>query len=348
LEVDYIIAGQGIAGTLLAYFLEKAGQRIFVIDPVLHNSATQVAAGIINPITGRRFVKSWKVDSLIPFAKQTYQAIEQEFNISCFHEQAIIRTLFNVREEQDWLIRTDEEGYSNYMAEEAKLGLYKNHTVPAYAYGEVKHSAQVDIGKIAQAYRERLLEKGLFLKDFFKYDELIHRASGVSYQQIQAKGIIFCEGAKAKDNPFFKHLPFGGTKGEVLIVNIPDANFSRILKHRVFIVPFSSGQYWIGATYDWKFDTEQPTPEGRDFLEGRLSEVLKVPYEVMAHQAAVRPTVKDRRPFLGQHHTYDNLYIFNGMGTKGASLAPFWAQQMTQFLLNNRILDKMVDISRFV
>ena len=347
MEVDYIIVGQGIAGTLLAYFLEKAGQQVFVIDPALDNSATQVAAGIINPITGRRFVKSWRVDQLIPFAKQTYQTLEQEFNISCFHEQPIIRTLFNVREEQDWLVRTDEEGYSEYMNEEVHLGAYKEHTLPAYAYGEVQHSAQVDIGKIAQAYRARLAEKELFLQDFFKYDELEHQASGVSYQHIRAKGIIFCEGAKAKDNPFFNHLPFGGTKGEVLLVDIPNATFDKILKHRVFIVPLSNGHYWIGATYDWKYDTELPTPEGRDFLEGRLSEVLKVPYKVIGHQAAIRPTVKDRRPFLGQHHTHENLYIFNGMGTKGASLAPFWAQQMTQFLLNNRILDNIVNTSRF-
>ncbi|MEL7021711.1 MAG: hypothetical protein AAGK47_08885, partial [Bacteroidota bacterium] len=60
-----------------------------------------------------------------------------------------------------------------------------------------------------------------------------------------------------------------------------------------------------------------------------------------------RPTVKDRRPFLGKHPDFSRLAIFNGLGTKGASLGPYFAQQMTNHLLQQTALEPDVDITRF-
>jgi len=123
-DVDYIIAGQGLAGTLLAHFLLKENQKIALIDPGRQGTATQVAAGIINPITGRRYVKSWRVDELIPFARQTYRELEQQFDISVFHPRNIIRSLFNAREENDWMLRTTEPGYEIYMKDQPEIESY--------------------------------------------------------------------------------------------------------------------------------------------------------------------------------------------------------------------------------
>jgi len=347
LNVDYIIVGQGIAGTLLAHFLQKANQKVYVFDPGSKSAASQVAAGIINPITGRRYVKSWRVDELIPFARNTYGQMEEELGIRIFHEHRIIRTLFNQVEENNWLSRTAEPGYDSYMLDTAQLAEYQEHTVPVFRYGEVQQAAQVDIGTLSLAYREKLLSEGVYQQTTFDFDQLEMLPKGVRYGAIEAKGIVFCEGAQAKENPFFQYLPFGGVKGEVLIVRIPKAEFSKIFKHRVFIVPLTDGLYWIGATYDRKYDHEQPTEKGRQFLEERLSDILKLPFEVMEHRAAIRPTVKDRRPFLGTHPDFPSLFIFNGLGTKGASLGPFWANHMTEYLLKGQPLDGAVDIDRF-
>jgi glycine oxidase len=346
-EVDYIIVGQGLAGTLLAYFLEKEGKKVFLIDPGEEGTATKVAAGIINPITGRRYVKSWRIDELIPFAEKTYRSIETLLGISIFHSRPIIRTLFNAREENDWMLRTADPAYLPYMKDQADLENYDAHTVKAFSYGEVQHSAQVDIGLLAQSYRELFKQKEQLLEEALDYEQITFQKDKVQYREIEARQLIFCEGAKAISNPFFNYLPFGGAKGEVLIVNIKNTHFERILKHRVFIVPLSDGTYWIGSTYNWKFEDHQPTAQGREYLEGRLKDVLKVPFEIVQHKAAVRPTVKDRRPFLGCHPEFPQLAIFNGLGTKGASLGPFWAKHMADHLLRENRLDKAVDIRRF-
>ena len=75
--------------------------------------------------------------------------------------------------------------------------------------------------------------------------------------------------------------------------------------------------------------------------------MLKVPYEIRDHKAAVRPTVKDRRPLLGVHPEFPNIFIFNGLGTKGASQGPYFANHMADFLTENTPLDPEVDIRRF-
>lgn len=346
-KADFIIVGQGLAGTLLAHFLEQEGKKVFLVDPGEAGTATQVAAGIINPITGRRYVKSWRVDELIPFAEKTYRSIEKLLGISIFHPRPIIRTLFNAREENDWMLRTADPAYVPYMKDQADLENYDAHTVKAFSYGEVQHSAQVDIGLLSQSYRDWFRKKGQLLEEALDYEQITFENDEVQYGPIEAGQLIFCEGAKAVSNPFFNYLPFGGAKGEVLIVKIQATSFEKILKHRIFMVPLSDGTYWIGSTYHWKFEDDQPTDQGREYLEDRLKDVLKVPFEIVGHKAAVRPTVKDRRPFLGRHPEFPQLAVFNGLGTKGASLGPFWARHMAEHLITGSPVDKEVDIQRF-
>ncbi|HYD83061.1 MAG TPA: hypothetical protein VEA63_03390, partial [Opitutus sp.] len=73
---NLLIVGQGLAGTLLAWELERAGLTFEIADEGHGRAASRVAAGIINPITGQRLVKSWRVDALLPVARATFRAIE--------------------------------------------------------------------------------------------------------------------------------------------------------------------------------------------------------------------------------------------------------------------------------
>ncbi len=344
---DYIIVGQGLAGSLLAWMLKREGKGVLVIDEAHKSAASTVAAGLINPVTGRRYVKSWRVDELIPYATKTYKTLEWELGIPLFYSRNILRTLFNAREANDWLLRTDETAYAAYMLEEAKLENYARYAHPAYAHGEVTQCAQVRIGSLVTTLAKRWLKEGSLLQEAFEHEKLEVKEDGIRYQNYSADRLIFCEGARAIGNPYFNYLPFGGSKGEVLIIRLPEASFEKVLKRRVFIVPLGDGTYWIGSAYHWQFEHEGPTSEGGAYLKARLEDILQTPFEVVAHLAAVRPTVKDRRPFLGQHPQFSCLYLFNGLGTKGTSLGPFFAGQMVDFLLRDNPLDPEVDIRRF-
>lgn len=113
------------------------------------------------------------------------------------------------------------------------------------------------------------------------------------------------------------------------------------------VAPLGNGLFWAGASYAWKFDDSGATEAEQNYLEGHLEKMLNVPYEVVRRMGAVRPTVKDRRPFIGRSPEQPNVYIFNGLGTKGALLAPYWAARFSEHILDGAPLDPEVDIRRF-
>ncbi|MFK8101652.1 MAG: NAD(P)/FAD-dependent oxidoreductase [Saprospiraceae bacterium] len=346
-SIDYLIVGQGLAGTLLAHYLLKENCTIKIIDPHFAGSASKVAAGIINPITGRRVVKSWKIDTLIPFAKQCYQEIEAKLGITIFQECNILRVLKNVKDENLWFSKTAYYDLAAYLVEEPETGAYAEQLKAVFSFGEIKQSAQVDVKLLMETYRNYFLAADLLVSARFDHNQLVQKANTIQYQGWEAKKVIFCEGHQARFNPYFDFIPFEAAKGEMLIVHIPNSNFEKILKHGVFIVPLKNkDHYWIGATYEWEFEDDATTQTAKEELLERLEKVLKLPFEVVAHYAAVRPTVKDRRPFVGLHPRLPHLGFFNGLGTKGTSLSPFWAKQFVDFLIHNIALPEVVGLER--
>jgi glycine oxidase len=374
-EQDYIIVGQGVAGSLLAYFLRKNGQKVVIFDNYTEGSpsSSKIAAGVINPITGRRFVKSWRIDELIPSAKRTYQELETLLNIPIWHDRRIVRTLSNAEEENNFLLRKTYPDYQIYCGETTDLQQQSsgNRAIIAqpffnkfYAFAETLNGVQVNLPLLVARLRSYFVDNQLLIEELFSYDDLIIGDDCVEYKNFKAKKIIFAEGAASAANPYFSWLPFNLDKGELLLVRISNLNLKAIFKHKISIVPLhdvenaldtegssfltiSENLYWVGATNAWNFETTLPTESNKQLIMNELSEILNCPFEVIAHQAAVRPTVRDRRPFVGLHPKFPTLGIFNGFGTKGASLAPFFAEQFVDSLLRNVPLEKEIDISRF-
>ncbi|MCP3932785.1 MAG: FAD-binding oxidoreductase, partial [Bacteroidetes bacterium] len=201
---------------------------------------------------------------------------------------------------------------------------------------------------LIKSYRNFFEESGDLLTEEFDPAHLTIDPECINYKGNTAKKIIFCEGYRGMNNPYFSFLPFQPTKGDVLIVKIPNANFDKIFKQRIFVMPIGDDLYWAGATHERDFIHDQPTDEKREHLIKKLHDILTIPFEIVEHKAAIRPTVRDRRPFIGLHPDHTSVAIFNGLGTKGASLAPFWAKHVTDFLIHSVELDREVDIRRFL
>ncbi len=75
MQIDILIIGQGISGTFLSWYLQQEGFSFLVIDQPQSNTASKVAAGAINPVTGRRIVKDLMIDEVLPFALDAYQQL---------------------------------------------------------------------------------------------------------------------------------------------------------------------------------------------------------------------------------------------------------------------------------
>lgn len=345
-RIDYLIVGQGIAGTLLAWFLEKAGQSFMMIDNDFADSSTNIAAGIINPITGRRFVKSWMIEDLLPFAKKTYQEIQNSTELPIFKEMEIVRYFQSNVEGNNWITKTSYEEYEQYLSSKKLTQDLSTIINNSGGYGIV-HGAKVDLRILIKYFQLHYKSKDQLKIDTFDHAALKVEENKVIYKSMEAKKVIFCEGYSACRNPWFKHLPYESAKGEVLLIKIPNFKTPYIIKKNQFLVPVGEDVYWFGSNYEWEDLTNTPTPSGRAYLEERLADILKVDYEVLDHMAAVRPVLKDRRPALGLHPEHASIAILNGMGTKGTSIAPYWADRLVRFLLGEEGLSDEVDVRRF-
>src|SRR5687768_9443239 len=98
MRADILIVGQGLAGTWLAWELERAGISFEVVDAGHGKAASSLAAGIINPITGRRFVKSWRIETLLPAAGVAYREMEKAVGRPIWREIRVRRLFADDRE----------------------------------------------------------------------------------------------------------------------------------------------------------------------------------------------------------------------------------------------------------
>lgn len=346
-KVDYLIVGQGLAGSLLAFNLLENGKTIRIVDQQHQGAASTVAAGIINPITGRRFAKSWRIDEFLPFARTLYRQLEKKLEINIFHERSVLRFLTGNKDINDWYARSAWEGFEEYMHEFKDMDSLADVFHLPFDIGAIKPAAQVDLPILIKSFQKYFLDQGILQSAKVSYDAIQLEGSEVIFENIIADKVIFCEGQQARFNPWFSKVPFEPAKGEVLFLKIPNLNLTSLLKNKIMIAPLGNDCYWTGSNYEWEAPHDRPTEIFKQDFIKKLKKTLKLPFEVYDHKAAIRPTIKDRRPVMGTHPQYPQLAIFNGLGTKGASIGPFWAKEMVNYLLEDKPLDDEVSINRF-
>ncbi len=326
MDVDYIIVGQGVAGICLAHELNKRNLSYLAYDDQNLKSASEISSGLINPITGRKYVKSWMIDQLLPVAIETYGEIEQATKCKIINNIPIVRALHNPNDENEFYSKVNHQNYEEYMSDHYDGPSYSNVLNDTFSFARIKNSFNIDTSELIRNFKKIEKGKGNLIEEKFEYDELKIFDTHLKYKDQKANHILFAEGANARFNPYFNMLPFRPVKGEVFICELSDFPRSHILKYHKFIVPYGDDLFWIGGTYEWDFQDTSPSEKGSTELHSFLKTYMKCDWKIVDHQAAIRPATKFRKPFIGSHITYSNLHIMNGLGTKGISLAPFWAK----------------------
>lgn len=341
--VDYLIIGQGLCGSILADKLIQRGRSVAIIDNGRLTSSSIIAAGIMNPITGRRFVKSWMYDEISVSAINYYRSRYDNLNV--LRSLPIYRILKNSGEENDWLGRSEQIGWASYMdhlEEQTVQGL----KVMCTSIGLIKaHTIQINL--ILDKIKNDIISNEIYLVENFEFEELRRVDKFWNYKSISASKIVFCEGSHISSNPYFDYLPMVPAKGELLVIKSEHLSDDKIIKTDLMIVPLHDDYFWVGATYQWDFNHDLPSENQYNTLLDRLNNLLDHPFKIIHHSAAIRPTVKDRRPLLGCHQAYKDLYLFNGVGTKGTSLAPYFADHLISYIEEGQGLIPEVNINRF-
>jgi glycine/D-amino acid oxidase-like deaminating enzyme len=348
-KIDFIIVGQGIAGSILALSLIKAGYNISVIDQPHLSNSSKIAAGIWNPIVFKRLTKSWLADNLIPELITFYEFWEKELNTQLIYKRSIIKPFTEEQEKTLWLKKANDNELENSFLDKhiyEDLKIDEHYLVKSYS--KVLQAGNLDVVNFLESTKNYIKENQNYLEEEFDYTKLVISPNEITYKTISPKNIIFCDGHLISKNPYFNWIPMKPAKGETLTIRCPDLQLKNdIFNKGFFIMPLGNDLFKVGATYEWEQLNDIPTEKGKSELTQKLNSILTSPYEVISHDAGVRPSVIDRRPVVGEHPEFKNLFIFNGLGTKAVMLAPYFAKQLVNYIQNNLAFDAEVNPVRF-
>jgi glycine/D-amino acid oxidase-like deaminating enzyme len=158
MQADVLIVGQGICGTLLSWFLHKEGKSFFVIDEPGAGSASAVAAGVINPVTGRRYVTTWMAEELMSFAEITYRQMSEAFGIPLLYSKTIIDFFPTAQMRNAFVDRISEN--DTYLHAYPDQNLFNPFFNYDFGCGAIRPAFVVNQQGLLATWRRKLLENG--------------------------------------------------------------------------------------------------------------------------------------------------------------------------------------------
>ncbi len=339
--VDFVVVGQGLAGTLLTIELEKRGKKVVVVDDGWKTAASIVAAGVLNPVTGLRITKTLGVDDLLPAAKRIYSELGKKFGETFFHEIPFYRFYSSEAERETKARRAGMPEYAGWISEDVPSGaLCEGALSDALGGFFVNHAGWLEVPKLLEATRADFRSRGVLREENFNYDDVKISREGTLWQGREVYGgIVFCTGYRIRENPWFKHLRWQPAKGEFLKIKAEGTEKfqAQILKSKVVAIPFGNDVWRVGSNYDREILDCSPTSEVGERLLNAFCALFspKLPRErvqVIEHRAGVRPAVQGALPKVGAHEKFSKLLLFNGFGSKGVTWIPLHAERFAEKL----------------
>jgi len=344
-KVDTIIVGMGIAGICYAETLHQNKKSFYVIDNKKTGSS-KIAAGIFNPTVLKRYNMTWNGEEFHKNAIIFFKKIENKYKKKIIFKYDILKAFSSFLDQNNWIVASKKPVLKEFLDSKIHTKKIKG-ILTEFGYGLVKKCGRISTLNLNNDFKNNFRTK--LINHDFDYQKLVFDKKKVVYDNIKADNIVFCEGYNIHKNPFFKNLPITGSKGEFLIMQIPNLNLDKIIKKSsIFIMPLENEFYWVGATYDNTDKKNIPTQLKKQWLIDKLESITTEPYKIIEHKASIRPTTIDRRPIIGSHPNYKNIYLLNGLGSKGILLAPTLSRWLYNFIYESSQIPKEVDLKRFI
>lgn len=346
-KFDFFIVGQGIAGTVLSHQLTKNGFSVYVFDFPKPNSASRIAAGAFNPVAYRKLVPAEYVDFILPEMLNYYSELERELAAPFFNLSSFLKLFADIEEYNNWQNQCALEKHSAYMLHDIYRGNFNKAIKNPFGAGQVLQSGYLNLPVLLNEWQACLSENNNLHVGPFIHQNLSILNGRFHYTDICAEKIVFCEGVGVSQNPWFNWLPIQQFKGEIIDIYAPDLKVDRVLNRGVFLMPIGANRYKVGSTHDWRHVDELRSLAGKNELIEKLDKIIDVPYTIVSHDVGLRPASRDRRPFIGRHPAHKNMFVLNGLGSKGVMMAP-WLCKIFISGLNHENWPIAFDIKRYV
>jgi glycine oxidase len=314
--VNVIVVGYGLAGAWVAYELAKRGAIVSVVDSAQQTSATSVAAGLVNPITGTRPRSSWRYNEFFDVAHSAYRELERQTGVVVFREVTIRRVFGTPQDVHYWELA-------------ARRGLPVPWTsIPPGQYDGVP----MPLGGVE--YPGAVVNT----------QQTTMALSTAASIDVEHRTVEMWE----------SWLPFQPVQGEILDVEYQGPLLSSVYLRGTWVVPYESihsqvpaHRARVGATDNWDFLRSEGTEQAASALLQSAQTLLHRNVVVVKHQAGIRPAMKHKRPVCGRHPRHPQHLILNGLGSKGSLWAPWMAQHLADHIMKLSPVNEDLSPMRF-
>ncbi len=339
-QKDYLIVGQGLAGSALALALKELEASVLVVDDLDDFAASRVAAGLITTLAGKGMNPAWRQAEYLPIAFDYYKELERAHGVRLLHELPVSR-LFD-DQKQRAKFEKKKEAMNGWLGDNTPL---PEGVLAEDGYFTMCNSGRLDTRAYLKLVRNILAND--FLEGRVDLDDLDAGASDVRWKGRVFKKVIFCTGYQGLVEGMF-NIPHRCSKGEMLTVKIDGLPQDRILNRNGWLVPVGGSLWRAGATYSWDELTTETTQDGHDNVSRRVASLVVHPFQVVDHYAGVRPIVQTSQPAIGLHDTTPTMGVFNGLGSKGVISSRAVAVHFAKVLEGLEDVDPELDYHRLL
>jgi len=339
-KLDYIVIGQGIAGTTIAWWLHLNKKTFYILNDEKKNTSSAAALGIYNPITGRNSVKTWNAETLFKELEKFYSKVEKKINKKILYKKNIYRPYKNIKEANLWNEKMSNSKYENCIKSEVNN---KKINGLCNELGGIitSKSGYINVNKYISESKKYFISLGRYKKYKLNNKKILIKNNKIKIKNWKANNIIMCIGIDETKNKLFSYLPFKHVTGSSMIIKTK-LKINNIINKGISIIPLKNNLKNVGSTYG-----NETNNNGLQELIGKLSKLLKIKYTIIKKKFGIRPATIDRRPFVGKHPIFDNLYILNGLGSKGISLAPFCSKELFNSIEQKSKINFEINVKRY-
>lgn len=346
MKIDFLIVGQGLAGSLLAWRLLDRGKRVLVVDRDETVTSSKVAAGLVTPLAGSRFNLPDGFEERLDFARSFYWNLEETYAATLFHHRRIARLFSRPQEREAWASRLEKEG-ERYARFHAPLAIDESKISAPYGGFEMREGGWLDVPAFLELTRQVLLERASYAIGRVRSAEVVIEGNGIQWKNVTATKVVFCEGWRGNRNHFFEWVPMNPAAGDILELTLPDlAGEGRIISKGSWLIPVGGGRFRAGSTYHHRDHEAETNPAGAEEVLAKVRGITTVPATVLQHRSAIRPIIRRSQIFMGLHPAHPQIAFFNGLGSKGVVNGPSHADRLADHLVSGTPLPEEADLRR--
>ena len=343
---DCVVVGGGLLGMLTAWFLNREGLAVTLLEQGnVCRESSWAGGGILSPLVPWNYPDA--VSELVQWSQRHYPALVTELRESSgidpeWQQSGLLMAGTSLdpairRWQAKYPCRIEEIEPERIQQLEPGLAPFAE---PALLLPDV---AQTRNPRLCQALAACLRAQGVAIHEHVRVGGLRTAANAVSgvmtdRDDFHAERVVVAAGAWSATllGDLMPGLPVSPVRGQM----IQYAASPGLLRHIVlakgrYLIPRRDGLVLAGSTLEYTGFEKQTTLEARESLADFAAQLLPGlgNCEIVNHWAGLRPGKTDGIPIIGEHPEIKGLYLNTGHFRNGVILAPASAQLLLDSMM---------------